>query len=212
MTKRNATRDSESKFGKFTLRVSKTPHWNHATLCLIKKRKHLASDLTPNHTNAMKRAVYAGTFDPVTNGHLDILSRACRIFDEVIVAVAPNLSKSPLFTVEERIALLAPNLENLPNAHTAVLDGLTVDFAREHGASAIIRGLRAVSDFEYEFQMAQMNRHLDEDIETLFLMPSEDFFFTSSNLIKAVARYSQDRLEKFIPQNVAEALRTRVSE
>lgn len=157
----------------------------------------------------MRRAVYAGTFDPVTNGHLDILKRACHLFDEVVVVVAPNQEKRPMFTVEERIELLRPNLSDMPNAKAEVLDGLTVDFAKKLGAVAIIRGLRAVSDFEYEFQMAQMNRHLDGEIETIFLMPSEDYFFTSSNLIKAVASYSRERIEKFIPQNVVIALKNR---
>ncbi len=154
----------------------------------------------------MRRAVYAGTFDPVTNGHLDILARACLLFDEVIVAVATNESKSPVFTAEERVALLEGNLAATPNARATILEGLTVDFARVHDAQAIVRGLRAVSDFEYEFQMAQMNRHLADDIETIFLMPSEDFFFTSSNLIKAVSRYSRERIAKFIPENVVKAL------
>ncbi|WOO40588.1 pantetheine-phosphate adenylyltransferase [Rubellicoccus peritrichatus] len=158
----------------------------------------------------MRRAVYAGTFDPVTNGHLDILERACRLFDEVVIAVAPNKEKKPIFTVDERIELLAEHLKNIPNARAEILEGLTVDFAKKMDAIAIVRGLRAVSDFEYEFQMAQMNRHLDDEIETIFLMPSEDYFFTSSNLIKAVASYSsQERIEKFIPRNVAKALSER---
>jgi len=159
----------------------------------------------------MRRAIYAGTFDPVTNGHLDILERASRLFDEVVVTVAPNKAKKPIFSVEERLELLSPNIARLENTRTAVLDGLTVDFARKMEAIALIRGLRAVSDFEYEFQMAQMNRHLDEGIETIFLMPSEDYFFTSSNLIKAVGEYSHDRIKKFIPANVAEALRERLT-
>lgn len=159
----------------------------------------------------MRRAVYAGTFDPVTNGHLDILSRACHLFDEVIIAVAPNKEKKPIFTVEERINLLEVSLKEIPNARTEVLEGLTVDFTKKMEAIAIVRGLRAVSDFEYEFQMAQMNRHLDGEIETIFLMPSEDYFFTSSNLIKAVASYSQKRIEKFIPPHVADALKTRLA-
>lgn len=157
----------------------------------------------------MRRALYAGTFDPVTNGHMDILARACRMFDEVVVAVAPNKAKGPIFTPEERIALLEPNIVKLGNARAVVLDGLTVDFAKKMDAIALIRGLRAVSDFEYEFQMAQMNRHLDDEVETIFLMPSDRYFFTSSNLIKAVAQYSQERIEKFIPPNVAQALRER---
>lgn len=157
----------------------------------------------------MRRAVYAGTFDPVTNGHLDIVARACLLFDEVVVAVAPNAGKRPIFTVEERIHLLEGNLRDTPKAKVSQLTGLTVDFARSLGAIAIVRGLRAVSDFEYEFQMAQMNRHLDDGIETIFLMPSEDYFFTSSNLIKAVAEFSRERISKFIPPNVVAALDAR---
>lgn len=157
----------------------------------------------------MRRAVYAGTFDPVTNGHLDILARACLLFDEVIVAVALNENKGPIFSVEERIALLKENLSELPNAKLAELQGLTVDFARANGAQALVRGLRAVSDFEYEFQMAQMNRHLADDIETIFLMPSEDYFFTSSNLIKSVSHFSSERIAKFVPRNVLSALQAK---
>ena len=157
----------------------------------------------------MRRAVYAGTFDPVTNGHLDILSRACLLFDEVVVAIAPNEGKGPIFTVEERVELLQGNLEALPKVRVEALKGLTVDFARANKAQAIVRGLRAVSDFEYEFQMAQMNRHLADDIETIFLMPSEDYFFTSSNLIKAVSHFNSERISKFVPQNVLQALKTK---
>ncbi|HVU37651.1 MAG TPA: pantetheine-phosphate adenylyltransferase [Opitutales bacterium] len=154
----------------------------------------------------MKLAIYPGTFDPVTHGHLDILQRACRLFDEVLVAVAPNESKRPLFTVAERLALLQPHLKGL-NARVKRLNGLTVDFAQKHHAVALIRGLRAVSDFEYEFQMAQMNRHLDSSIETIFLMPSHTFFYTSSQIVKQVCRVDSSRLEQFVPDNVLRALK-----
>ncbi len=155
----------------------------------------------------MKLAIYPGTFDPVTKGHLDILRRACRLFDRVLVAIAPNEGKQPLFTVEERLALIRPHLRTIPNASAARLDGLTVDFARARGAVALIRGLRAVSDFEHEFQMAQMNRHLDETIETIFLMPSHTFFYTSSQIVKQVCRMEATRLRQFVPPNVLRALR-----
>jgi len=154
-----------------------------------------------------KLAIYPGTFDPVTLGHLDILRRACRLFDQVLVAVAPNEEKSPLFTIEERLALLKPHLRTIPNARVVRLDGLTVDFARARKAVALIRGLRAVSDFEYEFQMAQMNRHLDDSIETIFLMPSHTFFYTSSSIVKQVCQMNAARLKTFVPPNVLAALK-----
>lgn len=156
----------------------------------------------------MQRALYPGTFDPFTNGHLDILRRACRIFDEVVVAVAPNTRKEPLFTVEERIDLIRPHLEGL-NARVDTFGGLVVDFAESLGAVALIRGLRAASDFEFEFQMTQMNRDLNDRVETIFLMPGSKYFFTSSTLMKQVSYYDPNRVTKFVPPNVAEALKKR---
>lgn len=154
----------------------------------------------------MAIAVYPGTFDPVTNGHLDILHRASQIFDEVIVGVAPNLPKKPLFTAQERIDLITNNVDQ-DNIRVTIFDGLVVDFVRSQGATVLIRGLRAVSDFEFEFQMTQMNRDLDPGIETIFLMPSASYFFTSSTLMKQVAFYDPERIEKFVPLNVAAALK-----
>jgi len=159
----------------------------------------------------MKLAIYPGTFDPVTHGHLDILRRACRLFDEVVVAVAPNAAKAPLFSVEERLALLKPHVKTFANAKLVRLDGLTVDFAKKHGAIALIRGLRAVSDFEFEFQMAQMNRHLEGSVETIFLMPNQTFFYTSSQIVKQVCRVDSSRLSQFVPENVLQALRKKFS-
>lgn len=156
----------------------------------------------------MRRALYPGTFDPVTNGHLDILHRACNLFDEVVMAVAPNPHKQPAFTLEQRIEFIQENLRTT-NVVVTTFDGLVVDFAREIGALALIRGMRAVSDFEFEFQMTQMNRDLAPEIETIFLMPSARYFFTSSSLMKQVARYEIDRIAKFIPPNVVTALRNR---
>ena len=154
----------------------------------------------------MRIALYPGTFDPITLGHLDVLHRASLIFDKVIIGVAPNTSKDPTLALDQRIRLIEENLKDLPNIEIQSFDGLVVEFAKEVGAVALIRGLRAVSDFEYELQMAQMNRNLDESIETLFLMPNEAYTFVSSTLIKQVAVYGGD-ISKFVPKNVFEALK-----
>ncbi len=151
------------------------------------------------------RALYPGTFDPVTLGHLDVLRRATRIFDELIIAVAANQTKGPIFSLETRQRLIEENIRDLPNVKVTTFKGLLVDYAAEVGAVALIRGLRAVSDFEYEFQMAQMNRNLDDQIETVYLMPSEKYFYTSSNLVKQVYRYA-DRRIGLVPDNVHAAL------
>ena len=153
----------------------------------------------------MRTAIYPGSFDPITNGHLDVINRGGRIFDKVVIAVARNATKSPLFTSDERVALITENLKDRPNIEVIAFDGLIVDLAKQLNAVALIRGLRAVSDFEHEFQMAQMNRHLDEEVETIFLMPNEKFFFTSSNLIKQVFKFT-DRERNLIPENVHAAL------
>ncbi len=153
-----------------------------------------------------KSAIYPGTFDPVTNGHLDVLRRACELFDEVVVAVAQNAGKTPMFDPETRVRLIKENITDLPNVKVCYIDGLTVDFAKNMGAVAIIRGLRAVSDFEFEFQMAQMNRFLDSQIETIFLMPSHKYFYTSSTIIKQVCMYSPERVKEFVPKNVLDLM------
>jgi len=158
----------------------------------------------------MKIALYPGTFDPITNGHLDVLHRASVLFDKVIVAVAENDPKSPVFSLEERINLIRENVD-LDRFDVLPLPGLVVEFAKEVGAHALIRGLRAISDFEHEFQMAQMNRNLDETIETIFLMPNEEYFYTSSNLIKQVARYTEKETG-LVPANVQKALRKKFHE
>src|ERR1700752_5338354 len=133
-------------------------------------------------------AVFPGSFDPLTSGHVDIIERGCAIFDRVIVAVLINQDKTPLFTVPERFGMIRDVFDGRPNVEVDTFDGLLVDYARGKGAHALIRGLRAVSDFEYEFQMALMNRRLNHDLETVFLMPAEQFTYTSSRLIREVFR------------------------
>lgn len=154
----------------------------------------------------MKTAVYPGSFDPITLGHLDILKRALEIFDKVIIAVAKNSGKKPLFGIPERVRLIEENIADMPNVEVAVLDGLTIDFAEKNNACALIRGLRVVSDFEFEFQLAQMNRHLNDSIETILLMPSNAYFYTSSTLIKEVANFKPEKIRAFAPENVVKAL------
>ena len=134
-----------------------------------------------------RNAVYPGTFDPITNGHQDLVRRAASIFDRVIVAIAANPNKTPMFTLETRVDLARRVLGDLSNVNVLGYSGLTVEFARERGASVIIRGLRAVSDFEFEFQLANMSRHLERDIETVFLTPQEQFTFISSTLVREIA-------------------------
>ncbi len=153
-----------------------------------------------------RHCIYPGTFDPTTYGHLDVLARAARLFDQVTVAVAENAGKAPLFSAEERVAMLRPNLAQFPNVELTSFGGLLVDFARARKADAIIRGLRAVSDFEFEFNMALMNRHLEPRLETLFVMPSEQFSYTSSSLVKQVAKFGGD-VGHFVPPNVAAELK-----
>jgi pantetheine-phosphate adenylyltransferase len=153
----------------------------------------------------MKVGIYPGSFDPITNGHLDVIRRAGHIFDRVVVAVARNAGKEPLFSADERVRLIEENLGDDAAFSVLAFDGLIVDLARQTQAVALIRGLRAVSDFEHEFQMAQMNRHLDDSIETIFLMPNEQYFFTSSNLVKQVFKFT-DRERHLIPENVHAAL------
>ena len=155
-------------------------------------------------------AVYPGFFDPVTNGHLDIIERCQAVFHKVVVAILRNPRKEPLFRTEERIEMLHELIGDRPQVEIAAFDGLLVRFARQHGASVIVRGLRAVSDFEYEFQMALMNRRLDDGIETLFMVPHEAYTFLSSSLIKEI--YSLGgTVDGLIPALVEERLRQRYS-
>ena len=151
-------------------------------------------------------AVYPGTFDPVTHGHTDLVTRAARVFDKVIVAIAESPHKTPMFTLAERISMTQGELSELPNVEVVGFESLLIDFVREQGAGVIIRGLRAVSDFEYEFQLASMNRHLAEDIETMFLTPDESYSFISSSLVKEIARLDGN-VSDFVGAKVQAALR-----
>ncbi|TAK72754.1 MAG: pantetheine-phosphate adenylyltransferase [Gammaproteobacteria bacterium] len=150
-------------------------------------------------------AVYAGTFDPITYGHVDLIERAAHIFDHVIVAIAINQNKKPLFTLEERIDLAAQILSKYSNVQVSGFDGLLLDFAKQHGANVLLRGLRAVADFDYEFQLASMNRFLNHEIETMFLMPAEKYMYISSSLVREIARLKGD-VTGFVPSAVVQAL------
>lgn len=153
----------------------------------------------------LRRAIYPGTFDPITNGHKDLVRRAAGIFDEVVVAIAANPGKTPMFTHAERIDLTRRVLADIPNVVVSGYDGLTVDFMREQGVSVVVRGLRAVSDFEFEFQLANMQRHLLPDIETVFLTPQEQFTFISSTLVREIAVFGGS-VSQFVHPLVAEEL------
>lgn len=150
-------------------------------------------------------AIYPGTFDPVTNGHLDLIARAAKIYNEVIVAVAENKGKTPLFSLYERVALVEAVARHFPNVRVIGFDNLLVDCAKQHGANVILRGLRAVSDFEYEFQLAGMNRRLSPELETMFLTPAEQYEFISSSMIREIARLKGD-VGIFVPPIVCQQL------
>ena len=151
----------------------------------------------------MRRAIYPGSFDPVTNGHLDVIERARKLFDEVVVAVAHNDQKQPYFTLRERLAFLGQVASSLKGVKVLPLDGLLVEFAVQQNAQAVVRGLRAVSDFEFEFQMALMNRKLEATVETIFLMPKEEYTYLSSRIVKEIARLGGD-VAQFVPACVVE--------
>ncbi len=157
----------------------------------------------------MRRAIYPGSFDPVTNGHLDVIERARKLFDEVIVAVAHNDQKKPLFSLEERLEFLRTVAGSRAGVLIAPLDGLLVEFARRENAQAVVRGLRAVSDFEFEFQMALMNRKLEGNVETIFLMPKEEYTYLSSRIVKEIARLGGD-VGEFVPPCVVESFRKKL--
>jgi pantetheine-phosphate adenylyltransferase len=153
----------------------------------------------------MRTVIYPGTFDPLTNGHLDLIQRAAHLFDRVIVAVADNETKSPLFKVEERLGLVSAAIQDMANVEAERLEGLLVDYVHRRGGQVILRGLRAVSDFEFEFQLALMNRKLDERVETIFMMPRESYVFLSSRMVKEIARLGGD-VSAFVPAHVGKAL------
>ena len=153
----------------------------------------------------MRTAVYPGSFDPITNGHIDVLERALDIFDKVIITVARNSAKKPLFSTEQRVRLIRDAVSSYARVEVDTFDGLIVDYARSRKAVALVRGLRAVSDFEYEFQMALMNRKLASQISTVFLMPNERFTYLNSSIVRELARHGTD-VSDFVPANVKEAL------
>ncbi len=156
------------------------------------------------------KAIYPGTFDPLTNGHLDLIARGAKIVDELVVAILRNSEKAaPLFSVEERQEMLTEATRNFDNVSVDTFGGLLVDFARERGAKAVLRGIRAISDYEYEFQMAMMNRKLDPELETLFMMPAEKYTYVSSRLIKGVFQLGGD-VSALVPPLVVERLRSKV--
>ena len=155
-----------------------------------------------------RQAVYPGTFDPITNGHQDLVRRAASIFERVTVAIAANPNKAPMFPLEARVDMARRVLSDLPNVAVLGYSGLTVDFARKQGARVIVRGLRAVSDFEFEFQLANMSRHLERDIETVFLTPQEQFTFISSTLVREIAVLGGD-VSEFVPPLVEVELKKR---
>ncbi|KKY84338.1 pantetheine-phosphate adenylyltransferase [Leclercia pneumoniae] len=157
----------------------------------------------------LKRAIYPGTFDPITNGHIDIVTRAASMFDQVILAIAASPSKKPLFDLDERVALAESATAHLPNVEVVGFSDLMANFARTQQANILIRGLRAVADFEYEMQLAHMNRHLMPELESVFLMPSKEWSFISSSLVKEVARHAGD-VTHFLPENVHQALLARL--
>ena len=153
----------------------------------------------------MRMAIYPGSFDPLTNGHLDVIQRATKLFDRIVVAIAKSDSKTPLFTLEERVEMVRRTILHLPTVEADSFDGLLVEYVERRKAQAVVRGLRAVSDFEFEFQLALMNRKLNEGIETIFMMPKDTYTFLSSRIVKEIARLGGD-VSAFVPEHVRTAL------
>ena len=161
-------------------------------------------NLSATSSKLHTKILYPGTFDPITNGHVDLVTRAVKLFDEVVIAVASGHHKKPLFSFEERVALVETVFADLPQVSVIGFEGLLVDFMREKNATAVLRGLRAMSDFEYEFQLANMNRELDENFEAVFLTPSQNYSFISSTMIREIAKLGGD-VNKFVPPCVLQA-------
>lgn len=157
----------------------------------------------------MRIAIYPGTFDPITNGHLDILERALRLFDKVIITIARNSAKDPLFSEKERLEMIRRSVRALKGVEVDSFDGLLVEYARAKKATAVVRGLRAISDFEYELQMALMNRKLDEELVTVFLMPNEKYTYLNSSIVREIARHKGD-VKDFVPPHVLEKLMEKI--
>ncbi len=157
-----------------------------------------------------RKIIYPGTFDPVTRGHEDLVRRAARIFDEVVVAVAANASKRPFFSLEERVMMARESLADLPGVRVVGFDGLLVDFVRREGTHLVLRGLRAVSDFEYEFQLAGMNRSLYPELETVFMTPGEQYMFLSASMVREIARLGGD-VRPFVAPSIAERLAAKLN-
>lgn len=158
----------------------------------------------------MPHAIYPGSFDPITNGHLDIIERGCKLFEKVTIGILLNPSKNPMFTVEERLDMIREVIKPWPMVEVDTFHGLLVDYARERKANCIVRGLRAVTDFEYELQMAQMNRHMQPDIETVFLMSADVYSFVSSKLVKEIFLLGRP-VSKFVPRYVEERMREKLT-
>jgi pantetheine-phosphate adenylyltransferase len=161
------------------------------------------------NVRAMRTVIYPGSFDPLTNGHLDVIERAAKLFDRVVVAVAASDSKHPLFALEERLSLVKRAVADLANVEADAFDGLLIHYVERRGAQAVVRGLRAVSDFEFEFQLALMNRKLNERIETIFMMPKDTYTFLSSRIVKEIARLGGD-VSAFVPAHVQVSLLTKL--
>lgn len=155
-------------------------------------------------------AMYPGSFDPITNGHVDVIDRAAQMYEKVTIVIAKNSKKIPLFDEDERLAMATEALAHLSNVHVTLHAGLVVDFAQKHGCNVIVRGLRAVTDFEYEFQIALMNRKLEPTITTIFLMPHEQYTYLNSSIIRELGRYGQD-ISAFVPTVVAEQMKKKFS-